>query len=262
MYHPTFSYLSKLSEAFFLSWPFSIPSSVISPSPCLLLTIWTPEHGIQDPVTSLHTPFWPSHHIYPSILTHREWHHDETFTTLPLPPFPPSPEHVRVGTPIFITPGLQGPQATLFCSNPFHFQRPAQALLPLWSLLFLQTQMTSPSIALSANHFYSLSPSSSVLFFHLSYLSHSPTCTCPACWVPSSSSPFSLVPYVWWVHNKICRTTVGLFFFLLIFYCWHVLPTLNCKCCEGWNWPWLSYLHPLPSVPTDGVCWARPWVLH
>lgn len=167
MYHPIFSYLSKLPEAFFLSWPFSIPSSVISPSPCLLLTIWTPEHGIQNPVTNLHAPFWPSHHTYPSILTHYEC----MMKSLLPSSYPPAALSMsRCAPPSSSHLVLQCPQDTVFCSNPFHFQRAAPELLPLWSLLFLQTQMTSPSIALSANHFYSLSPSSHVLFFYLCYL--------------------------------------------------------------------------------------------
>ena len=62
------------------------------------------------------------------------------------------------------------------------------------SLLFLQAQMTPPSIALHASHFIAVSLSQCVVTPPLT--SPSPTCTFPACWVPSSSSPFPLMPYV------------------------------------------------------------------
>lgn len=115
------------------------------------------------------------------------------------------------------------PQATLFCSilSVFKVQPPAQVPLPLWSLLFFQVDMTSPSLALHTNHFYHMSPSLSVLLFCLSHLPQQPVCFLPAgCCVILTS----LVPFI---ARALCCTTVWLSSSLLMFYCWHVLCTIN-----------------------------------
>ena len=59
-----------------------------------------------------------------------------------------------------------------------------------------------------------------------------------ACWVPSSTSPF--LSCLMWSERlrKMCCMTVQLSFFLFMFYCWHVLPTFNCKLCEVANCLW------------------------
>lgn len=149
------------------------------------------------------------------------------------------------------------PQSSLFCSNPFHFQRPAQVPLPLWSLLFFFWQKW-PSLTLHANHFYNMSPSSSVLLFYHSYLPYQPICFLPAVFILTSLSCLMCSECV----IKLYCTTVWLSFFLLMFYCWHVLHTLNCKFCEGWNCPWLFTSIPYHIVPTDGFYCAKCWVLH
>lgn len=137
------------------------------------------------PVTDLCTLFWHfRHHL--SIHPRAPWRASVMKYLL----HSRSPEHepwVRACTSSPLC--LGAPQATLFCSHPFHFWRPAWVPLHLWSLPFLPAEMSSSSIALYGNHFYSTSPSSSV--FALPLTSSSPTCTHLACWVLSSSSLFS-----------------------------------------------------------------------
>lgn len=170
MYHPSFSYFEQTAKSIFLIM--TLLHSKLCNLPISLSVAY-----------NLNTWAWYSKPCDQSAHTFLAFSPIASGSMMKplLPPLPPrSPKHEQVCTPIFITPGQQCPQATLLCSDPSHFQRPAQALLPLWSLLFLQTQTTSPSIALSANHFDSLSSSSRVLFPHLSYLPHQPVHVLPA----------------------------------------------------------------------------------
>lgn len=235
MHQSSFSYSSE--------WP----KHPLNHNPSLLRDVWS-SHHLADSLQSKHLS------TVSSTLSVTSLH--APCCLLTSPPFLLLPCEGHPPWNIYYTPAAPGrsgcgpaPSSSLACSAPrgtFAFSvtslNTPSSLKPSLS----SGRMTSPSVALHANHFYSMQPSASMLFY-LSHLPHWPVHVLPAgCCLNPHLSLWCLMCSEC-VINRCCMTS-WLSFCLSVFYCWHVLSTLNCKLCEVCNCFWLIffYLYPLP----------------